>query len=90
MELTYLIGTLGNLLFGFKSVFQVIECYKTKSVKGLSFGMLVADMGGNLACAYFIFTTTGFTLWPQFVNYFFATFWLIVLFIMMLIYRDRK
>lgn len=88
-SLAYLIGTIGNLLFGFKSLFQVIKCYKSKSTDGLSFGMLFADFGGNLACAYFIFATTGFTLWPQFVNYFFATLFLAVLFIMMFLYRQH-
>ena len=86
-SLAYLIGTLGNLLFGFKSLFQVIKCYKSKSTDGLSFGMLCSDFLGNTCCAYFIFATTGFTLWPQFVNYFFATLFLIVLFIMMFTYK---
>ena len=86
-SLAYLIGTIGNLLFGFKSLFQVVKCYKSKSTDGLSFGMMIFDFLGNLACAYFIFATTGFTLWPQFVNYFFATLFLIVLFIMMFTYK---
>jgi len=89
-SLAYLIGTIGNLLFGFKSLFQVIKCYKSKSTDGLSFGMLFFDFLGNLACAYFIFATTGFTLWPQFVNYFFATLFIVVLFAMMIIYRGNK
>lgn len=86
-SLAYLIGTIGNLLFGFKSLFQVIKCYKSKSTDGLSFGMLFFDFLGNACCAYFIFATTGFTLWPQFVNYFFATLFLIILFIMIFIYK---
>jgi uncharacterized protein with PQ loop repeat len=86
-SLAYLIGTIGNLLFGFKSLFQVIKCYKSKSTDGLSFGMLGFDFLGNTCCAYFIFATTGFTLWPQFVNYFFATLFLIILFIMIFIYK---
>ena len=83
----YLIGTLGNLLFGFKSLFQVIECYKTKSTKGLSNLMLVSDFLGNTLCAIFIFGTTGFTLWPQFINYSCATLWLVVLFVMKWVYK---
>ena len=39
----YLIGLAGNLLFGFKSLWQVIDCYKRKSTSGLSRGMLLAD-----------------------------------------------
>lgn len=89
-SLAYLIGTIGNLLFGFKSLFQVVKCYKSKSTDGLSFGMLCSDFLGNLSCAYFIFATTGFTLWPQFVNYFFATLFLVILFIMMIVYRNNK
>ena len=86
-SLAYLIGTIGNLLFGFKSLFQIIKCYKSKSTDGLSFGMLGFDFLGNTCCAYFIFATKGFTLWPQFVNYFFATLFLIILFIMIFIYK---
>lgn len=86
-SLAYLIGTIGNLLFGFKSLFQVVKCYKSRSTDGLSFGMLGFDFLGNTCCAYFIFATTGFTLWPQFVNYFFATLFLIILFIMIFIYK---
>lgn len=86
----YIIGTLGNILFGFKSLFQVIECYKKKSTRGLSLGMLLADFGGNVACAYFIFATTGFKLFPQYINYGFASLWLIVLFILMFKYRHNK
>ena len=85
----YIVGTLGNLLFGIKSLFQVIQCFRKKSCRGLSRGMLLADLGGNLACAYFIHATTGFVLWPQFVNYGLATFFLIVLFIMIFLYRKH-
>lgn len=85
----YLIGLAGNLLFGFKSLWQIIDCYKRKSTSGLSRGMLLADFGGNIACALFIHLTTGFRLWPQFVNYGFATLWLIILFIMMFIYKGN-
>lgn len=87
--IVYLIGIVGNLLFGFKSLWQVIDCYKRKSTKGLSKGMLVADLGGNLMCTAFIHLTTGFRLWPQFVNYFCATLFLIILFIMMFLYKEK-
>lgn len=83
----YLIGIAGNLLFGVKSLPQIIVSFKHKDVSGVSISMLFLDFLGNLACAYFIFATTGFTLWPQFVNYFFATLFLIILFIMIFIYK---
>lgn len=86
----YLIGLAGNLLFGVKSLFQVIDCYKRKSCSGVSKWMLATDLGGNLACAAFIHLTTGFRLWPQFVNYGFATLWLIILFAMIIKYRGNK
>lgn len=78
---------IGNLAFGFKSLSQVIKCYKTKSVQGISPLMLILDFIGNIGCGYSIFVTTGFTLWPQFVNYFCATVFLIVLFCMLYAYR---
>jgi len=81
-------GYAGNILFGFKSLAQIISCYRRKSCKGVSKLMLILDFGGNVGCAYFIHATTGFTLIPQFINYGFATLWLIILFIMMFIY-DR-
>jgi uncharacterized protein with PQ loop repeat len=83
----YFIGVAGNILFGVKSLPQIIESYKSKSVNGVSTAMLVADFLGNTCCAYFIFATTGFVLWPQFLNYFLATLFLIILFIMKIIYR---
>jgi len=89
-SIIYLIGITGNLLFGFKSAFQVLDCYKRKSCSGISKWMLLADFFGNLACAMFIHLTTGFRLWPQFVNYGFATLFLIILFIMMIIYKGNK
>lgn len=85
----YLIGLAGNLLFGFKSLPQVIRCFKQKTLEGVSKWMLICDLGGNLACTYFIFATTGFTLFPQFINYFFATLFLIVLLIMAILYRRK-
>lgn len=86
----YIIGTIGNLLFGIKSLFQVIECYKQKSTNGLSIWMLISDFLGNTCCAVFIYGTTGFVLWPQFVNYSLATLWLVILFVMIGIYRERS
>ena len=83
----YLVGVLGNLLFAVKSFPQIIFCFKHKNAKGVSTTMLILDFFGNVCCAYFIFSTTGFVLWPQFINYFFATLFLIVLFIMKLVYR---
>ena len=87
--LVYIVGMAGNLLFGIKSLPQVVSCYKRKSMSGVSPGMLLLDFGGNILCASFIFLTTGFKLWPQFVNYFCATILLVTLFIMMLVYRYR-
>lgn len=87
---SFICGALGNILFGFKSLFQVISCYRSKSTKGLSPLMLIADFGGNVACAYYIFANTGFTLFWQYINYGFATFFLIVLFIMMFLYKGNK
>lgn len=86
----YFIGTIGNLLFGVKSLFQVIHCYRTKSTNGLSSLMLLFDLAGNLLCAIFIFGTTKFVLWPQFLNYSLATFFLIVLFCMKVVYRKKQ
>lgn len=83
----YLIGIAGNLLFGVKSLPQVIVSFKRKDVSGVSTLMLILDFLGNLACAYFIFATTGFTLWPQFINYGFAILFLIMLLIMIRVYK---
>ena len=88
--LIYTIGMAGNLLFGIKSFPQVVSCYKRKSTSGVSPWMLILDFFGNTLCASFIFMTTGFKLWPQFVNYFCATLLLIVLFVMMFLYRENK
>lgn len=85
--MVYFLGTLGNLLFGIKSLFQVIQCYRRKSTDGLSSLMLITDFLGNTLCAYFIFKTTGFSLWPQFLNYSLATLWLLVLFVMKVVYK---
>lgn len=87
MELSFLAGAIGNILFGFKSLPQVIQCFRTKSTSGLSLGMLLADFGGNIACTYYIYKTVGFEIWWQFVNYGFATLWLIVLLVMIRIYK---
>lgn len=89
MSIIFLIGIIGNLAFAFKSSFQIIKCYKNKSAKDVSMGMITSDFIGNVCCAAFIFGTTGFYQWPQFVNYGFATLFLIIL-MGMKIYYDRK
>ena len=90
LSLSFICGLVGNILFGLKSIFQVIKCYRSKSTDGLSIGMLLADFGGNICCTYYIFFNAGFKLFWQYVNYGIATLLLIVLFIMMYIYRDRN
>lgn len=87
MGLSFLAGALGNILFGFKSLPQVVQCYKSKSTSGLSLGMILFYFGGNIACTYYIYQTVGFEIWWQFVNYGFATLWLIVLLVMIRIYK---
>lgn len=87
MELSFLAGALGNILFGFKSLPQVLKCFKKKSTDGLSLGMILFDFGGNIACTYYIYQTVGFEIWWQFVNYGFATLFLIILLIMIRIYK---
>ena len=88
MDLAFIAGMIGNLLFGVKSAPQVIKCYKSKSTKGLSLPMLLLDFGGNTLCAYYIFANTGTKLFWQYINYGLAALLLIVLFIMMFKYRD--
>ena len=83
----YIIGILGNLFFGFKSLPQVIQSIRTKSTKDLSTLMLVTDFLGNVLCALFIYQTTSTTLWPQFINYFFASLWLLILFVLKFKYK---
>lgn len=92
MEITFafVCGALGNILFGFKSLFQVIKCFRTKSTDGLSPLMLLFDFGGNVACAYYIFSNTGMKLFWQYINYGCATLWLIILFIMIIKYRGNS
>lgn len=85
----WLCGLIGNLAFAFKSSFQVKNCYKTKSTAGLSLGMIIFDFIGNICCATYIWGTTGFTVWLQFVNYGFATLFLIILLIMKLKYKSK-
>lgn len=82
-------GAIGNIFFGFKSLFQIIESYKTKSTKGLNTYMLIADFIGNVCCATYIYGSTGFTLWWQFVNYGFATLFLLILFYMKKLYKNN-
>ena len=86
----YLIGIIGNLLFGLKSLPQVIKTFRTKSSKDISTLMLIADFLGNILCALFIYQTTTTTLWPQFVNYTLATIFLIMLFITKFLYRNNN
>lgn len=90
MDLAFIAGMLGNLLFGVKSAPQVIKCYRSKSTKGLSLPMLLLDFGGNTLCAHYIFANTGTKLFWQYINYGLATLLLIVLFIMMFKYRDSN
>jgi uncharacterized protein with PQ loop repeat len=89
-EITFawLCGAIGNILFGFKSLFQVINCYKHQSTAGLSMWMCIADFCGNIACAYYIFSNTGMKLFWQYINYGLATLWLIILFVMMFFYKN--
>jgi uncharacterized protein with PQ loop repeat len=77
------IGMIANLLFGLKSLPQVIKCYKSKSTEGLSLPMLLFDFGGNIGCTYYIYSTVKFAVVFQYVNYALASLWLIILFIMM-------
>lgn len=90
INLAFIAGMLGNLLFGVKSAPQVIKCYKSKSTKGLSLPMLLLDFGGNTLCAYYIFANTGTKLFWQYINYGLATLLLVVLFIMVFMYRDNN
>lgn len=90
INLAFIAGMLGNLLFGVKSTPQVIKCYKSKSTDGLSPLMLLLDFGGNTLCAYYIFANTGTKLFWQYINYGLAAFLLIVLFIMIFKYRDNN
>lgn len=90
INLAFVAGMLGNLLFGVKSAPQVIKCYRSKSTKGLSLPMLLLDFGGNTLCAYYIFANTGTKLFWQYINYGLATFLLIILFVMIFKYRDSN
>ena len=90
VNFAFIAGMLGNLLFGVKSVPQVIKCYKTKSTIGLSLPMLLLDFGGNMLCAYYIFSNTGMKLFWQYINYGIATLLLIILFTMMFIYKGNS
>lgn len=89
IDLAFIAGMLGNLLFGVKSAPQVIKCYRSKSTKGLSLPMLLLDFGGNTLCAYYIFANTGTKLFWQYINYGLATLLLILLFIMIFKYRNN-
>ena len=83
----YIIGILGNLLFGFKSLPQVIQSIRTKSTKGLSTLMLLTDFLGNIFCALFIYQTTATTLWPQYLNYSCSLLWLVILLYLKVLYK---
>lgn len=83
-------GAVGNILFGFKSSFQIIKCFREHSTKGVSKMMLLFDLFGNIACAYYIFSNTGMKLFFQYINYGFATLFIIVLFVMMFLYRSKN
>lgn len=83
----WICGLVGNLAFAFKSSFQVVNCFKSKSTAGLSLGMIIFDFIGNMCCAAYIWGTTGFTVWLQFVNYGFATLFLIILLVMKYTYK---
>lgn len=43
MELASVVGIVANLMFGFKSLPQVIKCCRHKSTDGLSISMLLVD-----------------------------------------------
>lgn len=81
---------MGNIAFGFKSLSQVIKCIRSRSVYGISPLMLILDFIGNIGCGYSIYMTTGFALWPQFVNYFCATLFLIILFVLLATFGKKK
>ena len=84
-----LIGALSNLLFGLKSLPQVVKCYKQKSAEGLSITMILFDFGGNLGCTYYLYSTVKFAVVYQYLNYSLATVWLIVLLVQMRLYRKH-
>lgn len=89
MELANVIGIIANLMFGFKSLPQVIKCYRKRSTSGLSIPMLLLDFGGNIGCTYYIYSTVKYEVVFQFINYGFASLWLIILFVMMFLYRNN-
>ena len=90
MELANVIGIIANLMFGFKSLPQVIKTYHTKDVSSLSVAMLLLDFGGNIGCTYYIYSTVKYEVVFQFINYGFASLWLIILFVMMFLYRNNN
>lgn len=85
----FICGAIGNLAFGFKSAFQVKKIYKTKSVEGISPFMLLFDFIGNILCSIYIYLGSGFQVWFQFVNYGFATFFLIWLAYLIFKYKKK-
>lgn len=73
------IGAIGNLFFGFKSLFQVKANRKAKAFN-CSLLMIFCDFIGNICCATYIAGTTGFWTLPwQFVNYSLATLFILIL-----------
>ena len=85
-----IIGAAANIAFGIKSFPQIIKCYRKKSAKDISAGMLTLDFLGNVGCTYYIYSTVKYAVVFQYVNYALATLFLIILFIMMYIYRNNK
>lgn len=78
-------GFIGAVLFACKSAPQVLECWKKKSTEGLSFKMLLMDFGGNIFSALyvlFVSISTGHWLISNLCNYFIASIFLIILFVL--------
>lgn len=90
MELPQIIGIIANIMFGIKSAPQCWKCWKRKSTSDLSLPMLLLDFGGNIGCTYYIYSTVKYEVIFQFINYGLASFFLIVLFIMMISFRNNK
>jgi uncharacterized protein with PQ loop repeat len=89
-NIAYVVGAIANIAFGMKSLPQVVKCYKSKSTAGLSLPMLLLDFLGNIGCTYYIYATVKFAVYFQYVNYFLASLWLVILFVMMRKYKTPK
>lgn len=86
-------GFIGAILFACKTAPQVWECWTTKSTKGLSKKMLLMDLGGNIFSFIYIFwlsTITGVWAISNLLNYTVATFFLIVLFVLIRKFKKDK